>query len=168
MPRPRLTPVPTRSPRRTGAFTLVEILIVVVILGVLASIALPKFADATTDSKKSVFASDLAYYNRAAQMYISQTGELLEDSASGAVPSGFEDYINVSGWTDGTPVGGVWDAEANSYGVECAIGVHFQTAAEDIGDAFMLGVDEMIDDGNLTTGIFRKFDTGRYYLVVAQ
>ena len=44
--------------RRSG-FTLVEILIVVIILGILAAIVIPQFTDASTDAKESSLTSNL-------------------------------------------------------------------------------------------------------------
>ena len=44
---------------RNKGFTLVEILIVVVILGILAAIVVPQFTEASNDAKESALASDL-------------------------------------------------------------------------------------------------------------
>ena len=44
---------------RHKGFTLVEILIVVVILGILAAIVVPQFTEASNDAKESALASDL-------------------------------------------------------------------------------------------------------------
>jgi len=44
---------------KNSAFTLVEILIVVIILGILAAIVIPQFTEASNDARESALASDL-------------------------------------------------------------------------------------------------------------
>ncbi|MEM8737725.1 MAG: prepilin-type N-terminal cleavage/methylation domain-containing protein [Planctomycetota bacterium] len=150
-------------------FTLVEVLIVVVILGVLAAIVIPQFADATAQSNKSVFASNLQGFAKAAQLYLFDTGEYLPDSSSGQMPAGFDAYINPGDWTGGTPIGGVWDAEFEGEGdVKSALGVHFDGTGMTRDDTFMQDIDELVDDGDLTTGGFRKLSSERYYIILAE
>jgi len=50
--------------RQLKAFTLVEILIVVVILGILAAIVVPQFASATSDAQKATVADQVAKMRR--------------------------------------------------------------------------------------------------------
>lgn len=52
-----------------SGFTLVEILIVVVILGILAAIVIPQFTDASTDAKLSSLKSNLQTVRSQIQIY---------------------------------------------------------------------------------------------------
>jgi len=55
--------------RAKSGFTLVEILIVVVILGILAAIVIPQFSDASTEAKTSSLASDLQTIRSQIELY---------------------------------------------------------------------------------------------------
>jgi general secretion pathway protein G len=62
------------SGRRAGAFTLVELLIVIIIIAVLAAIAIPKFANSQQRAKESTLRHDLQIYREAVQRCKSDTG----------------------------------------------------------------------------------------------
>ncbi len=127
-------------------FTIIEILIVVVILGLLAAVVLTFFGDSRKDAQQVAFISDVRIFGNAARVYWVRTGEHLEDSASGALPAG-------------------WD----SYGVQSAFGVDFANGGgEDRDDAYMLEIDRTMDNGDLSTGRFRKIAPGRYYFILMQ
>jgi prepilin-type N-terminal cleavage/methylation domain-containing protein len=155
----------TRRPPR--GFTLIEILIVVVILGLLAAITVPLFVDSSDDARMSAFVSSLKIYQRAESLYRFENSEYLVDSSSGEVPAGFADYIDTGNWTSVTPIGGVWDTEFNDNGVTSALGVHFNGEGETRDDAYMQQIDAIVDDGNLGTGGFRRIAAGRYYAIIA-
>lgn len=148
-------------------FTLVEILIVVVILGILAAIVVPQFTSASEDAKVVAFTTSIRTFADAAVAYQNITGEDLEDSGTGFLPAGWEPYVNESEWTSETPLGGEWDFEYNSYGFTSSFGVHFFNVSNP-GDAFMTLIDESFDDGDLTTGRFRKIDGDRYYYILRE
>jgi prepilin-type N-terminal cleavage/methylation domain-containing protein len=57
-----------------NAFTLVEILIVVVILGILAAIVVPQFSEASRDSSLSAAQSNQTRIQKQIDMYIAQHG----------------------------------------------------------------------------------------------
>lgn len=154
-----------RTTQYRHGFTLVEILVVVVIMGILSMIVIPVFGDISGDSLRSAFVTDIKTYASAEAIYRFKTMSFLEDAASGVCPAGFEVYIDEAKWQAGTPLGGVWDAELNSFGITSGFGVHFQAGPRK-DDAFMIEVDALLDDGDLATGIFRKIADDRYYFIV--
>ena len=154
------------SARRRG-FTLLEILVVVVILGILAAIVIAATGTTSKEASQTGFVQDVKTFTQAAILFKVRTGRYLEDSSSGAVPSGFEDYIDENAWIRGPWIGGAWDAELASYGITSAVGVHFDAADTRKDDAFMLEVDAMFDDRALATGSFRKIANDRYYSIIA-
>jgi prepilin-type N-terminal cleavage/methylation domain-containing protein len=65
----------TPRPLARRAFTLIEILVVVVILGILASIVIPKFANASDDAKRSSLVSTLQSLRSQVELYMLQHGD---------------------------------------------------------------------------------------------
>jgi len=152
--------------RAGSAFTLVEILIVVVILGILAAIVVPQFTGSTQDARIGAFIASIKTYADTSEYYNAREGRYPVDGSSGVMPVGMESYIDADEWTAGTPLGGVWDTEFMDSGVTAAVGVHFMGGSSP-GDAVMLLVDERFDNGDLSTGAFQKLAGDRYYYVVA-
>ncbi len=60
---------------RNSAFTLVEILIVVIILGILAAIVIPQFTNASTDARKSSLKSQMQTLRSSVELYKLQHGD---------------------------------------------------------------------------------------------
>lgn len=67
----------TQRTSSVRGFTLIEILIVVIILGVLAAIVLPQFASATTDSKTASVQTTAQTLGGAVQLYYYQHNDKL-------------------------------------------------------------------------------------------
>src|ERR1035437_259737 len=63
-----------RRTARQGGFTLVEIMIVVAIIGLLASIAIPNFVKARTTAQMHACISNLQQIDGAIQMWATETG----------------------------------------------------------------------------------------------
>jgi general secretion pathway protein G len=82
---------------RTAGFTLVEILIVVIILGILAAIVLPQFTGATDSSKKANMRNQLQTLRSTVQLYRIEH----RDEAPALVTTGWDAITNKTK-TDGT------------------------------------------------------------------
>jgi prepilin-type N-terminal cleavage/methylation domain-containing protein len=72
-----------RRPRDNHGFTLIEILIVVTILAIIATIVVPKFSSAQQDARKSALASELQTLRSQIQTYRLQHGDALPDLRGG-------------------------------------------------------------------------------------
>ncbi len=93
--------------RKTGAFSLVELLIVIIIIAVLAAVAIPRFANSSQRSKESALRANLKLYRNAIELYKADTGvypTALSDLAATSAPangldsSGNTVAINASDW----------------------------------------------------------------------
>ncbi|GAH59870.1 unnamed protein product, partial [marine sediment metagenome] len=74
---------------KKSGFTLVEILIVVVILGILAAIVIPQFTSASTEAKENSLKSDLHSMRSQISLYKIKNDDLPPSTLSDLVP----DYI---------------------------------------------------------------------------
>ncbi len=151
-----------------NGFTLMEVLIVVLILGVLAAMIIAQFSGATDDAQRAAFIANGRIFREQAKHFQLDNGVYPEDASSGTLPDGFGYYVQQNKWEGGTPIGGVWDAERDSFGLTSSIGVHFNGSGRTRDDAYMQQIDAAMDDGDLDTGSFRKIAGDRYYLVVVE
>ncbi|MCD6394982.1 MAG: prepilin-type N-terminal cleavage/methylation domain-containing protein [Planctomycetes bacterium] len=72
----------SRRCKRNGAFTLVEILLVVVILGVLAAIVIPQFSEATSEANLNTLLGNLQTLRSQIELYKVQHYDLLPGQAT--------------------------------------------------------------------------------------
>ena len=81
-------------------FTLVEILIVVVILGILAAIVIPQFTEASTEAKTSSLCTDLQSVRSQIELYKIQHNDNLPGVANGTHTAGATFEQSMTGYTD--------------------------------------------------------------------
>jgi general secretion pathway protein G len=94
--------------RRThkGGFTLVEILIVVIILGILAAIVIPQFTSASQDARKNSLTSQLQTLRSQLELYKLQHLDQLPTTLIGGSPA----WTQLTGKTDATGATGTTTA----------------------------------------------------------
>jgi prepilin-type N-terminal cleavage/methylation domain-containing protein len=116
----RTTPEISEMRNRHG-FTLIELLIVVVIIGILSAIAIPKFASTKERAFLATMKSDLRNLVTAQEAYLGDNGAYY----SGAIPNATLPYQPSSGTTVTMVLvaGGGWSATATYSGTSktCAI-----------------------------------------------
>lgn len=155
-----------------GAFSILELIAVLIVLAVLVGIAAPRYFDRSTDAKSIAIATSLKTIRHAILKYRSDLGALPPDRVSADMPPELLPYLDNNVWM--LPVQGIgkynWDGPAGNgmsgWPGNEAIGVAVTSApANPTTDPFWLGIDATIDDGNLTTGLFRwEAGSARYRL----
>lgn len=150
-------------------FTLVEIMIVVVIIGLLAAMALPAFQQVRASSQNARFYNDVRVFAAAAEAYMLETGvnpmsnESFGDPSSGTLNTAMQGYVKYNAFTvAATPIGGLYDFD-NDWGF---FGVGTDNAT--VGNAQLLKMDQDFDDGNLSTGQLLKPTGNRYYFIISR
>jgi prepilin-type N-terminal cleavage/methylation domain-containing protein len=138
------------------AFTLVEIMVVVVIIGLLAAAALPTYRHLTLRSKATAVVNDLRTFSTVFITYNLQNGKWPADGSPQVVPPEVAGGLPAN-FTNASPIGGYykWNSLDSADGVSCkaAIVLQSDTNSPLSDDVQMLEmVDQLIDDGNLNTG----------------
>lgn len=150
----------TRVPE-TG-FALIEIMVVVLIIGVLLTIAIPAFSRARKDAQNVRFINDLRIATGAFESFAMEQGRYPADRTPGVVPDGMAAYFTGLNWIEPTPIGGQWDWDCNVFGAKAGVSVYFGNRMQ---DDRMREIDLRIDDGNLATGRFRKRAQGYIHVI---
>ena len=93
-----------RSARRTAGFTLVEIMVVVVILGILAVLIVPRVLGRTDEAKQAAAKHDIATVMQSLKLYKLDNGRyptndqglqaLVSKPTSAPVPSNWKPYLD--------------------------------------------------------------------------
>ncbi len=146
------------SQRKHGvrAFTLVEVMVVVVIIGLLAAMSLPTYRHITMRSKTTALVNDLRAYSTALVTYNLQNGHWPADTAPQTIPPELADALPKA-FAQKTPIGGVykWNYDVSADGITAKAAIIIETSGSEVmtDDVDLLEmVDKEMDDGNLSTG----------------
>lgn len=142
--------VSLRHPDRCGAFTLVELIAVIIVLAILGAIAVPRYFDYRDRAAVSSTVGMWKSLNQAARAYKMDNGTFPPDT-SWTLPTQLRPYFEAASGVElfnkPSPIGGRWDWNGTPHSVNgyCIGSFGASTPA-------MLSIDQLIDDGNLTTG----------------
>ena len=138
-------------------FTIVELAIVVVIIGLLAALAIPLFSLILKKSRLNTLSNDLRIHSEAIQNYTMEAGSFPPShGTAGAYIPGLEGILSVR-WLDRSPVGGRYTWVYTTNPDESRRSAYIQIS-ESIDAPFSIsltdvkGLDEDIDDGRLSSG----------------
>ena len=154
---------------RTAGYTLVEVLIVVVILGILATLVVPQMSEGSAKARQEVFVKNLRYLISAATMHYEKHGKLPDQGAGDPLPLELFDEIKSDGgeFDIETPLGGYWHiGKLDINGTErWGVGIWWPTEDEDDVAAKIDAAEEEFDDGDRQTGKFQRRGQQYYWLI---
>ncbi len=137
------------SQRVRHGFTLIEILIVVVILGILAAIVIPQFTDAAEEASRSNLQSQLQTIRSQIELYNVQNPATPYDAATGMV--GFWDPLIQNNYLQTMPKNPLQNG-ATSVAAAPAATVGWVWAESSPGDTWTLNLYSVDEDGNYFDG----------------
>ena len=146
----------TSGPRPSPAFTLVELIAIIVVLAVLAGVAIPTFLDLSARAKVSRTAASWKVLSRAVNQYMIDNADAAAPNVNDALmPPQLDPYLINSDFSRTPPVGGMWDYDEWSAfggaGVGLRVSVSITQSPEP--QSIFQRIDAIVDDGNLSTGM---------------
>jgi type IV pilus assembly protein PilA len=147
---------------RHRGFTLVEIMVVVVIIGLLAALAIPAFQRIQRASQNTRILNDFRVYAQAFETYNTEFGAWPASAGAGVLPVEMAGRIKSDTWQLTTEIGGNWNWDTDTSGITAGISITGFTCT----DAQLAEIDARIDDGNLATGRFRKVQPSQVMLIL--
>ncbi|MGB0416761.1 MAG: type II secretion system protein [Coraliomargarita sp.] len=156
--------------KRTAGFSLIEIAIVVLVIGILAAIAVPLFQQATRRSLLSTLENDLRVMSQQFLSYELEFGEYPPSELdSGVFPTGMDNRLTRA-WLDPCVAGGFyrWNYTTEDNPLDRAAYIDVVGTPDRpilLGTNELKKLDHELDNGDETTGKLRVYGMNiRYYV----
>lgn len=121
-------------------------MVVVVVIGLLAAIAIPSYLKSSTRSQATTIANDFRVYSSAFQIRATELGTWPEDVNRGVIPPEMQGHLPK--FDQPSILGGAWDWDKGSVGYKAAVSL----VDANISGSLAQKIDKVIDDGNPSTG----------------
>lgn len=142
--------------KRSG-YTLIELVTVVLILGILAGVALPRVMGGSDEAAIEATISHLKTITLAAELYYNETGDWPPNALSETMPVGMSPYLRPNIFAVACPAGGIYDWDQGNAGF--AANIKIVDEAPDL--TTWSAIDRRMDDGDSTSGRLTRLPTGR-------
>lgn len=140
-------------------------MIVVVIIGLLLTMAIPQFQKIRLNAKYARFMSDVRVFAGAVETLYMESGVKPVDSGTGTIDPALAEYVREGFFTSPSPIGGSWDVESDDSGISLGVGVDGYTLTNEQ----LQELDAKYDNGDLSSGRLVEIVSGRrYYWVLEQ
>ncbi len=146
-------------------FTLIELMLVISIIGILSTIAIPNYLDYRKKSQITEIAVNLKNFEKAFITYAIDQGDFPADThlVLPDVPI-MSKYINPVVWSKTTALGGNYNWEGPDSYPYAGIALFASTASQ----SDLIQLDHMVDNGDLSQGKFRQTPNGRYTYIISE
>ena len=139
--------IATTAASRKG-FTLVELVVVVMILGILAGIAAPRLIGTGSDAEMASLMTEVKVLFDAIELFTANNGSPPLDTYPGVCPPELEPYLDGTAFTRNRPLGGYWDYNVDPSGTRVNLEIYRPT----VSTTMLSEIDNRWDDGNADTG----------------
>ncbi len=149
-------------------FTLVEIMIVVTIIGILVTLALPAFERIQLRTRGTAFLNDGRVFSEAFIRYAQENGEFPRNQRGREnFPPAMEGYIKEEVWTRTTPLGGNYSWDDYRGSARSGHQGSIMVLRSNMTMREMRLLDTWLDDGNIQSGTIQVRSAGAtiYYVI---
>jgi len=141
------------SNKLRGGFTLVELVVVVLILGILAAVATPHMLGVSDRAEAASIVSNVQTIFAAVELYAAENGHLPADTPNGQTPVALEPFVKTDFFAETTALGGKYDWNGPTTGAPVVgVGIRVSSWSNPSVLRIYAAIEEHADDGATDAG----------------